>query len=189
VNTDTLPSIGGNISASYYYIDDVSVQQVTSPTWDLRDTIVNLGDSVLIGPLYSGLTCNWFNMAGAPIGSGAAFYVKPTVNTSYILHQTFCSTTYADTVLVKVNTGSGIKENEFSKVKIYPNPVSNTLYISDPYSVFQNSVIEITNLFGQMILKQPYSNTVEVSSLAQGYYNLKITTSNKQTYYSKFLKE
>ncbi len=88
-------------------------------------------------------------------------------------------------------SGVGIKEvnNLISNLNVYPNPVSNTLFISPKQDEFKNSEIEITNALGQIVLKLPYSNEIDVSKLAQGFYNLKISEPGEQFYYSKFIKE
>lgn len=188
-NTDTVATNYGTFYGAYYYFDDVSIEKITTPQWSLKDTTIIGGDSVLIGPLYSGLTCNWFDMFGSPIGSGAGIWVKPPTTTSYVLQQTFCNNTFSDTVTVYVSA-AGIKVHENKTLlKIYPNPVSNTLYISNKRNEFLNSEIEITNTLGQTVLKLPYKNEIDVSQLSSGYYSLKIITTEKYQFHSKFIKE
>jgi hypothetical protein len=72
---------------------------------------------------------------------------------------------------------------------IFPNPASNTLWIATEQSNFINSEIIICNYLGQPILKLPFSNSVDVSSLSQGYYFLKFITENGKEYNSKFIKQ
>ncbi len=91
-------------------------------------------------------------------------------------------TTILDFVL---QNGSGVGINEFTKeekVKVYPNPTSNILSIKSNSK--NNSEIEITNPFGQTVLKQNYSETIDVSNLNPGCYFIKI-----DNLYSKFIKE
>lgn len=85
----------------------------------------------------------------------------------------------------------GVNENSLSSnhVQIYPNPVSKSIYIETRKADFKNSEIEIVDHLGQLVLKLPFNNEVDVSKLASGYYNLKITDQNKAFYYSKFIKE
>ena len=73
-------------------------------------------------------------------------------------------------------------------IKVFPNPVSNTIFISAEQTEFESSEIEITNCLGQIILILPFQNQVDVSDLTSGYYSIKIITSSKQEYYSKFIK-
>lgn len=74
-------------------------------------------------------------------------------------------------------------------VKVYPSPVSEKLYISNEGAEFKNSEIEITNTLGQLVLKQGYSACIDVSSLPQGCYSLKVKGAEEQFYFSKFIKE
>lgn len=76
-----------------------------------------------------------------------------------------------------------------SQFKMYPNPVSNTLYISTEQNGFENAEIEIINPLGQVVLKTAYSNKVYVSGVANGSYILQITTINKTILRAKFIKE
>ena len=84
----------------------------------------------------------------------------------------------------------GVEEHEsISKsIKIYPNPVSNTLWITNEQNEFENSEVEITNCLGQVVLKGLFQNEIDVTDLARGCYVLKIISSEKQ-FYSKFVKE
>ncbi len=92
-----------------------------------------------------------------------------------------------------INSGifTGIEENNLlvNSIKIYPNPLTNSLCIKTELNDFENSEIEIINTLGQIVLKLPYANSIDVSRLAQGFYNLKISSINKRVYYSKFIKE
>lgn len=192
VNTDTLATNYGTYGGAYYYIDDVSVEQITTPQWQLRDTMIIGGDSVLIGPLYSGLTCNWFNMLGTPIGSGAGLWVKPTATTSYVLQQTFCNTTFSDTITVYV---SGVGFNEYnslqSDIKIHPQPSGDWVNINfnttkqisiNKYKIFNNigHIIQEGNL--EIINNKVLLN---LQSLNNGIYNLVLISENNETIIKK----
>ncbi|MGZ3867263.1 MAG: T9SS type A sorting domain-containing protein, partial [Bacteroidia bacterium] len=76
-----------------------------------------------------------------------------------------------------------------TQVRVYPNPATNSLHIESENEDVVNSGVEITNALGQTVLETPYTNTIDVSGLSQGYYNIKISTQNRQTYFSKFIKE
>lgn len=85
--------------------------------------------------------------------------------------------------VMDIAAGVGIKElDKKETVSIYPNPVSSTLNIRSISK--NNSSMEITNSLGQTILKQNYSESVDVSKLVPGYYFIRIDNS-----YSKFIKE
>ncbi|MBA4242018.1 MAG: hypothetical protein C0448_14940 [Sphingobacteriaceae bacterium] len=78
----------------------------------------------------------------------------------------------------------GVKE-----ITTYPNPVTNTLNLSTLTINLFNSKIEIVNTLGQTVLKQPYSKSVDVTSLPNGFYTLKVAAIDKQIFLSKFIKE
>ena len=73
--------------------------------------------------------------------------------------------------------------------KTYPNPVSNVLHIESEQYFEVASEIEITNTLGQSVLKTGFKNEINVSEISQGFYNLKISTGNRQVYHSKIVKD
>ena len=85
----------------------------------------------------------------------------------------------------------GIQESliELKNIKVHPNPVSNTLNITTEKYFEAGTEIKITNAIGQIVLKIPYTNKIDVSYISNGYYTLEIITSNNQRIYSKFVKE
>lgn len=85
--------------------------------------------------------------------------------------------------VLDIPAGVGIKElDKKENTNLYPNPTSNTLNIKTNSKT--NSEIEIFNSLGQMVLKQKYSESVDVSKLVPGYYFIRVDNS-----YSKFIKE
>ena len=85
---------------------------------------------------------------------------------------------------------AGIEEVSYdSKIKIYPNPASTNLHIETKQTELANSEIQITNCSGQLIFTAPYSKSIDISKLSQGFYTLKITTPESKCYNSKFIKE
>ena len=74
-----------------------------------------------------------------------------------------------------------------SKLKIYPNPVSNTLTIETDFALAKNEAnrdYQIYNFLGQMILRGTTQTQIDVSTLPQGTYFLKIGTEQ-----AKFVKQ
>lgn len=70
----------------------------------------------------------------------------------------------------------------------FPNPSLNIINFRNTNHEFDNSEIEIINIYGEVIFKQPYSNSINISSISAGLYTLKIYTSKNEIYYSSFLK-
>jgi hypothetical protein len=84
----------------------------------------------------------------------------------------------------------GLSENEKKQnMFLFPNPATNILQISNDNNEFKNSIIEVINYLSQTVLKQVYSNSIDVSKLPSGIYTLKINASGKESLYSKFIKE
>ena len=91
---------------------------------------------------------------------------------------------------VNVLLSTSISEMQHSNfIKIFPNPVSNYLNISIDGKEFENSDIEIINTLGQIVLKVPFSKTIDVSRISMGIYSLKLLSKNSQIHYSRFVKE
>lgn len=82
---------------------------------------------------------------------------------------------YADPSLAAAN-------NSVSKIAIYPNPVSDILFIknvaSAPYKIF--------DLAGKLVKSGNYSNGISVSTLTKGAYIIQVTSQNK-TISEKFI--
>ncbi|HWY11735.1 MAG TPA: T9SS type A sorting domain-containing protein [Bacteroidia bacterium] len=84
---------------------------------------------------------------------------------------------------------TGLNEISYlgSEMIIYPNPVSNTLFVTTNQKGFEN--YEIINYLGQTVFKEAYKKEIDVSWLSSGCYMLKITSFDKRQYNSKFIKE
>jgi type IX secretion system substrate protein len=98
--------------------------------------------------------------------------------------------------VVKLNPDSitGIKEvNNNEAVRVYPNPVSNTLNILFPNSQLSilNSQFSITDVLGNTVYHQTLNNlntSIDVSYLSNGVYFYQLTN-NKETQRGKFVVE
>ena len=72
------------------------------------------------------------------------------------------------------------------EIKLYPNPTNDILYIQTKGQNFEN--ILIYNSVGQIVLKQNYENNIDVTSLSEGIYYLRLTN-NTSTEIRKFIIE
>jgi len=93
-----------------------------------------------------------------------------------------CSDTTMSAVLVVVNTGISNLYSEL--INVYPNPVNEkvTIFINDKNAIGD---IQIINEIGQLVLQQKIDgniNHLDVSSLCQGIYILKITSGENIVY-------
>ena len=184
-STDTLlVNPNSSTTTSYYFIDDVSVTNITNPQWQYRDTSVVLGDSVLIGPAITGLNVDWYDMSNNFIKNAPGIYVKPTVNTSYKATETFNSAVYNHTVNVTV-LPTAIKDYEKlqNSVSIFPNPSNGNFTLQFAHEKYGDVEISITNLTGKLVYENKQQITNAIShceiDLKNGVYFIKITKKNK----------
>ena len=63
-------------------------------------------------------------------------------------------------------------------IKVYPNPVKNTLYIAGGSDVYN---IEVYSLLGQLVMKVSNTNEINVSLFTEGVYLIKISAENATT--------
>lgn len=131
-----------------------TVQMNLNVTTAPRDTIKILADSQFPGK--SNQAC--------------AIYIKPAA--SFV----WASTASVPLVALIVDNATGIKENYLSKdVFVYPNPVSNTLYVMNKIA----TSVEIYNLAGEVVASYKNQNIIDVTKLTQGTYLVKVVTAQK----------
>lgn len=78
-----------------------------------------------------------------------------------------------------------VEEFQLNQVKIYPNPTTDYLTID---SEFEITKAQIYTLQGQKITSHSNQNKIDVSSLSNGMYFLKITDNTKRTQSIRFIK-
>ncbi len=118
--------------------------------------------------------------------------ISPSITTNYNVKGTDAvnGCTNTATFTQTVSPCAGIEELFLeNNISVYPNPVSNILFISSEQNEFKNLEIEITNVLGQTVYKLAFTKEIDVSKLEAGLYYLKISGKNKENYYSKFIKE
>ncbi|RFN58924.1 T9SS type A sorting domain-containing protein [Marixanthomonas ophiurae] len=89
--------------------------------------------------------------------------------------------------LIYSNTQLSVSENEITSFKIYPNPVSETLFISSENNTIEN--ISVFSINGQVVLSEKSNtNQLDVSTLSNGLYFVEIASGNG-TSIQKFIKK
>lgn len=73
-----------------------------------------------------------------------------------------------------------------TQITIYPNPITNTLFIKT--NGYRNSMIEIYNTLGLCVLKSTINEQIDVSDLTKGIYYLK-TQKDNEVIVKQFIKE
>jgi len=81
-----------------------------------------------------------------------------------------------DFIPLYCSNGVGVKENHQynDNIKIYPNPTSSILNITDENIQLQNSSIQIKNNLGQLVFSSPFTSQINLSSISAGMYFLTI---------------
>lgn len=178
--TDTLAFNPNNVYGAYYFIDDVSIENITTPQWQYRDTSVVLGDSVLIGPAITGLNVDWYTMGGSFIKNAPGIYVKPTVNTSYKATETFNSAVYNHTVNVTVLPTSVNKYEKLqNSVSIFPNPSNGNFTLQFAHEKYGDVEISISDVTGKEVFTKKLTIENSISKIDMdvnsGVYFVKLT--------------
>jgi Secretion system C-terminal sorting domain/Bacterial pre-peptidase C-terminal domain/Fibronectin type III domain len=106
------------------------------------------------------------------------------------------SATVCYTLRVATGTASlpDLVTNDMQKgiVKLFPNPASNKLNVSVIGDLKQNTVLEIVNTEGKVVLSQLVTTnpfTIDVSKLRTGTYLIKVMSDDNVITTSKFVKE
>lgn len=122
------------------------------------ELLIRIGEEVGFQSLCDGEGLNWLHCYTEP----STHYVFPT----------------ADACLVSTNE---ISKSE--SITIYPNPTKNFISINA-----QANKLEVINISGETLFEDKNSNQVNVESLTQGIYYLKITLQNGDIQFKRFLK-
>lgn len=65
-------------------------------------------------------------------------------------------------------------------IKLYPNPTNSIINIIDEQNELQNSVIEIKNSLGQVVLSSAFSNQIDISHFPSGMYFLTVQDNSRK---------
>ena len=139
------------------------------------------------------------NGTTATVNAGTTVTVSATPNAGY--HFVSWSDGGAQTHTVTVNSNmsltatfavdggtdpdpSGIDDVNANNVKLYPNPTSNNLYVE----VEGLQKVEVIDAVGRVVMSQTTGNTVNMSTLANGIYTVRVTA-NGATAIKKVVKK
>jgi hypothetical protein len=87
-------------------------------------------------------------------------------------------------------TGTGITEQNFETVLLFPNPVKNNLEIRiDNEHLFTKSIISIKTMQGHTAAKFSFARSLDCSGLIPGAYILEFISSTGKIYRGRFIKE
>lgn len=127
--------------------------------------------------------CNCGSSAGnrtinnMPVTAGETYYI---VISSWPAPQTVAYTLNVTAVNLEMSTVSAPKN-----LKLYPNPVTNTLNLDTDTSVKSVSIITVN---GQRIETKLFNNQINVENLQNGFYILEVNTEDGAKVYKNFVK-
>ena len=180
-------------SIAYYYIDGVSVYDITGVAcntyWDAGyDKYIIAGDSIRLGAINTDNSIySWQNSVGGNTylssNTDARPWCKPAKTTTYYATKT-CpnNNVFKDTVTVYVQQTTGIEQYANNvKIKLYPNPSNGNISIE--YYLHTDAVIEITDITGNLVGSYYMSATettiqVQNNYLQSGVYLYKVISND-----------
>jgi surface protein len=167
---------GQTLTSSGIYYDTLMNVNGCDSLLTLNLTVNNVNTSVSqaganLTSNATGVTYQWLSCPSySPIPGETNQSFTATANGDYavVVTENGCSDTSTCFTVVAI----GIQEtNKFTSFSIYPNPVSNKLYIQSS-TAFADKKKEFCNTFGQLILTTN-GNEIDVSSYSKGLYYLK----------------
>ncbi|MDD5571869.1 MAG: T9SS type A sorting domain-containing protein [Bacteroidales bacterium] len=173
---------------AYYYMDDVSVVEITEANAG-RDTIICNGDSVQLGTqgvagvIYQWQTSEWLSDENVsnPIAkptSTTKFYL--TVTDSLTVCGTFVTTDSVTVTIAPEPCDIGVKELKVKceKLKVYPNPASTEFIIESTNKNINNINVLFYDMLGKTVSTEIKRNNnkiiVNTRKLREGVYFYKI---------------
>src|ERR1700757_178089 len=164
---------------AYYYIDGVSVYDITSSTcnnyWDAGfNKHITTGDSIGLGAINTdNSTFSWVNSLGGSTylssNNCASPLAKPIVTTTYYVTKT-CpnNNVFKDTVTVYVQQTVSINQiiNNNIKINIYPNPSNGNLYVQ--YNLKQDALLEITDINNKIVGRYNLPASLDIFNISNG---------------------
>jgi len=178
--TSTFYSITGNMnstpgSVSYNGLtltERLKIESSTSITYTTTSasTLTLVFDSSFTGTIK---VDNVSYTASAGIVTASIAAGSHTITKGSVANLFYISTVYSGTTL-KMATVAETTTVETAKIILYPNPVSSTLYLSDPEQKVQK--VLIYNISGNLVVNSGNSESIDTSGLIPGTYLAKIYT-------------
>lgn len=181
--TSTFYSITGNMnstpgSVTYNGLtltERLKIESSTSITYTTASasTLTLVFDSSFTGTIKID---NVSYTASAGIVTASIAAGSHTITKGSVANLFYISTVYSGSTLrMAIGAETTAKEStESSKIVLYPNPVSSTLFLSDPEQKVQS--VLIYNISGNLVINSANSESIDTSSLIPGTYLAKIFT-------------
>jgi hypothetical protein len=152
------------------------------------NSIICVGESAILTASTSATSYTWNTGA-----TTLSVSVSPTVTSSYTVSSIGANGCVGNgNVTVIVNACTGINEAVANLISIYPNPSNGILNVSLTASLARNSVIEIYDALGKLVVKQMLANelnSINISNLENGIYIFKVINTNNILKTGKLVKQ
>ncbi|WP_427871614.1 T9SS type A sorting domain-containing protein [Flavobacterium sp. MMS24-S5] len=178
--TSTFYSITGNMnstpgSVTYNGLtltERLKIESSTSITYTTTSasTLTLVFDSSFTGTIK---VDNVSYTASAGIVTASIAAGSHTITKGSVANLFYISTVYSGATL-KMAAVAETTTPESAKIILYPNPVSSTLYLSDPEQKVQK--VLIYNISGNLVVNSGNSESIDTSGLIPGTYLAKIST-------------
>lgn len=132
---------------------------------------------------------NYFNMFGKFGQTGEPTFSRVSVSSDVISITTYTvddegkATEFDSFTVVKNNTTTGVEKVRTSELKVYPNAAKDYVIIEAPAEI---ETVQLYTLSGLNILTEKAADKIDLSSVQDGIYVLKVQTSDK-TYTERFV--
>ncbi|TCK67740.1 putative secreted protein (Por secretion system target) [Winogradskyella wandonensis] len=140
-----------------------------------RTYVIPVGDS------YTGVMDRLVFINDNDAGSG-----NNSTFTNVKIYETSCPTSRGEVVFGERVDVLGDEDEDAFKMRMYPNPVTNTLYV-ETVGV-ENATYRIVNMLGQTVLRGVNSSQIDVTTLDKGVYFLELST-GEVSVSRKFIKQ
>jgi hypothetical protein len=173
-------TIGYDYRNAYYYLDDVSLEEVKNATAG-NDVTITQGQSVSIGANATEVASYTWQVNGNTFSTDPNVVVNPIQTSSYVVSKNQCGITTTDTVTVTVN------EMSFN---LFPNPNNGEFTLT--YSIKDEALLQIYNALGQTVqtmqlLPVNYSVNIVNRNLASGVYTVNVKQGKSKLYRVKMV--
>lgn len=128
----------------------------------------------------------WIEGIGSAFGPFFRDYCLLDINTILICFSEQDELLYPDNPEFCFRATTSVSNTLPSDISIYPNPISDLLYVKHGSTQLQS--ISIINLYGVMVYQSPYTESLDVSQLANGTYTVLLEDTKGNVYSDKIVK-
>jgi hypothetical protein len=181
--TSSLGCVGSNTAVS-----SVTVNANPTVTSSTSNSLICVGETVVLTASTSATSYTW--NTGVTTMSVS---VSPSVTTTYTVNVSNAAACVASsTIMVTVNACTGINEVVANSISVYPNPNNGILNILLTSELSKNSIVEIYDGIGKLVVKQILTNevnTINISNLNNGIYTFKVLNNSNLVKIGKIVKQ